>query len=331
MRLKVVVHRAEEGAYWAEVPAIPGCVSRVSRGGLFGICAECARVAWWHGSRCWQVSLRVGKKLAGERLLRLEFHPGGRPRLVQDLLLPVQEAQPSLPFSKHGVIRANRVSPCWNLLPLPRNSLTLAERTARRAGSTAAMPTNGVGLPRSIGTEGLTTNASPNGMVHQSSKSAPPSASETAVGGCTVPASRRSPPLRCPQPPPHTPARSLGGTALVASPSPVPRPRTEPSTPVPSLRSPSGARTESPSAAAPAARGRDRCLRGPGHSRGSRRPRLRHRAGAPAATTSGCAGALARGAGGQSSLARSITSARAFASSMKDGSNLRVASAKSSP
>ncbi|MCY3554730.1 MAG: type II toxin-antitoxin system HicB family antitoxin [Gemmatimonadetes bacterium] len=28
MKLKVIVHRAEEGGYWAEVPAIPGCVSQ---------------------------------------------------------------------------------------------------------------------------------------------------------------------------------------------------------------------------------------------------------------------------------------------------------------
>ena len=28
MKLKVVVHEAEEGGYWAEVPAIPGCVSQ---------------------------------------------------------------------------------------------------------------------------------------------------------------------------------------------------------------------------------------------------------------------------------------------------------------
>lgn len=27
MKLKVVVHEAEEGGYWAEVPAIPGCVT----------------------------------------------------------------------------------------------------------------------------------------------------------------------------------------------------------------------------------------------------------------------------------------------------------------
>jgi predicted RNase H-like HicB family nuclease len=26
VKLKVIVHEAEEGGYWAEVPAIPGCV-----------------------------------------------------------------------------------------------------------------------------------------------------------------------------------------------------------------------------------------------------------------------------------------------------------------
>ncbi len=28
MKIKVVVHEAEEGGYWAEVPAIPGCSSQ---------------------------------------------------------------------------------------------------------------------------------------------------------------------------------------------------------------------------------------------------------------------------------------------------------------
>lgn len=28
MKIKIVVHTAEEGGYWAEVPAIPGCVSQ---------------------------------------------------------------------------------------------------------------------------------------------------------------------------------------------------------------------------------------------------------------------------------------------------------------
>ena len=27
MKLKVVLHPAEEGGFWAEVPALPGCVS----------------------------------------------------------------------------------------------------------------------------------------------------------------------------------------------------------------------------------------------------------------------------------------------------------------
>ena len=28
MTLKVLIHTAEEGGYWAEVPALPGCVSQ---------------------------------------------------------------------------------------------------------------------------------------------------------------------------------------------------------------------------------------------------------------------------------------------------------------
>ena len=27
MKLKVLLHPAEEGGYWAEVPALPGCIS----------------------------------------------------------------------------------------------------------------------------------------------------------------------------------------------------------------------------------------------------------------------------------------------------------------
>jgi len=28
MKIQVIVHEAEEGGYWAEVPAIPGCASQ---------------------------------------------------------------------------------------------------------------------------------------------------------------------------------------------------------------------------------------------------------------------------------------------------------------
>lgn len=31
MKLKVVVHEAEEGGYWAEVPSIPGCATQADR------------------------------------------------------------------------------------------------------------------------------------------------------------------------------------------------------------------------------------------------------------------------------------------------------------
>ena len=28
MKIKVIIHPAEEGGYWAEVPSIPGCVTQ---------------------------------------------------------------------------------------------------------------------------------------------------------------------------------------------------------------------------------------------------------------------------------------------------------------
>ena len=28
MKLKAIIHEAEEGGYWAEVPALPGCVTQ---------------------------------------------------------------------------------------------------------------------------------------------------------------------------------------------------------------------------------------------------------------------------------------------------------------
>ncbi|MBK8444605.1 MAG: type II toxin-antitoxin system HicB family antitoxin [Sphingobacteriales bacterium] len=28
MKIKVLIHQAEEGGYWAEVPAIPGCLTQ---------------------------------------------------------------------------------------------------------------------------------------------------------------------------------------------------------------------------------------------------------------------------------------------------------------
>lgn len=28
MKLKAIIHEAEEGSYWAEVPALPGCVTQ---------------------------------------------------------------------------------------------------------------------------------------------------------------------------------------------------------------------------------------------------------------------------------------------------------------
>ena len=28
MKLKAIIHRADEGGFWAEVPALPGCVTQ---------------------------------------------------------------------------------------------------------------------------------------------------------------------------------------------------------------------------------------------------------------------------------------------------------------
>ena len=28
MKIKVIIHQAEEGGYWAEVPAVPGCLTQ---------------------------------------------------------------------------------------------------------------------------------------------------------------------------------------------------------------------------------------------------------------------------------------------------------------
>ena len=28
MRIRVIIHKAEEGGYWAEVPSIPGCATQ---------------------------------------------------------------------------------------------------------------------------------------------------------------------------------------------------------------------------------------------------------------------------------------------------------------
>jgi predicted RNase H-like HicB family nuclease len=28
MKLKIIIHQAKEGGYWAEVPAIPGCATQ---------------------------------------------------------------------------------------------------------------------------------------------------------------------------------------------------------------------------------------------------------------------------------------------------------------
>lgn len=49
MKLKVIVHEAEEGGYWAEVPSIPGCVTQAETfdellGNLYEVVEGCLSV-----------------------------------------------------------------------------------------------------------------------------------------------------------------------------------------------------------------------------------------------------------------------------------------------
>jgi hypothetical protein len=41
MKIKVIVHEADEGGFWAEVPAIPGCATQARR--WMSFCATCMR------------------------------------------------------------------------------------------------------------------------------------------------------------------------------------------------------------------------------------------------------------------------------------------------
>ena len=55
MKLKVIIHEAEEGGYWAEVPAIPGCATQGESleellGNLYEAVEGCLKVVfrWMH-------------------------------------------------------------------------------------------------------------------------------------------------------------------------------------------------------------------------------------------------------------------------------------------
>jgi hypothetical protein len=47
MKLKIVVHEAEEGGFWAEVPEIPGCATQEKPSKNFSeICRRLSRAAY---------------------------------------------------------------------------------------------------------------------------------------------------------------------------------------------------------------------------------------------------------------------------------------------
>ena len=65
MKLKVVVHEAEEGGYWAEVPALPGCATQ---GETF---EELLMHLYEAVEGCLSVDVSPAKAAAGDRVLEI--------------------------------------------------------------------------------------------------------------------------------------------------------------------------------------------------------------------------------------------------------------------
>jgi predicted RNase H-like HicB family nuclease len=65
MKLKVIVHEAEEGGYWAEVPAIPGCATQ---GDTF---EELLGKLYEAIEGCLSVDVSPAKVAAGARVLEI--------------------------------------------------------------------------------------------------------------------------------------------------------------------------------------------------------------------------------------------------------------------
>jgi len=65
MKIKVVVHEAEEGGYWAEVPAIPGCATQ---GESF---EELLKNLYEAIEGCLEVEIKKPKKLSKDRVLEI--------------------------------------------------------------------------------------------------------------------------------------------------------------------------------------------------------------------------------------------------------------------
>jgi predicted RNase H-like HicB family nuclease len=65
MKLKVIVHEAEEGGYWAEVPAIPGCATQ---GNTF---EELLSNLYEAIEGCLSVDVAPAQVAAGDRVLEI--------------------------------------------------------------------------------------------------------------------------------------------------------------------------------------------------------------------------------------------------------------------
>ena len=65
MRLSVIVHDAEEGGYWAEVPAIPGCATQ---GDTF---EELLHNLYEAVEGCLSVDVAIPKEVSGGRVIEI--------------------------------------------------------------------------------------------------------------------------------------------------------------------------------------------------------------------------------------------------------------------
>jgi predicted RNase H-like HicB family nuclease len=65
MKVKVVVHKAEEGGYWAEVPAIPGCATQ---GDTF---QELLTSLYEAVEGCLSVDVAKAKQVEGDQVLEI--------------------------------------------------------------------------------------------------------------------------------------------------------------------------------------------------------------------------------------------------------------------
>jgi len=65
MKLKIIVHEAEEGGYWAEVPSIPGCATQ---GETF---EELLQNLYEAVEGCLSVDVTTTQVTAGDRVLEI--------------------------------------------------------------------------------------------------------------------------------------------------------------------------------------------------------------------------------------------------------------------